>query len=206
MIILVVKTAIIEFAVKFLILLILSLAVYLFKKYRDKKKKIKPSQANLRETNEFDKPLYNPKIEKNNNGVEQPEPPAREPVVIKIGRNLNCDIVVAQTHDDVSRNHATITVEYANKNSVLSGATPLYDGEELGVRYFFEDTSSLGSFINGNKISKTAKQIYPNDQINLGYTYALNWDEIERLAPSSPSFQNVQNIQNIQRKTEIKKY
>ena len=81
------------------------------------------------------------------------------PQKITIGRNRYCDIKVDDQYQDVSRNHATIT-----------------KGESL----VFEDNSSFGSFVNGQKVHHAQAPINQNDHIRLGYKYLLSWNEISK--------------------------
>ena len=86
------------------------------------------------------------------------------PVKITIGRNRSCHICVDEKYEDVSRHHATITIEFHSN----------------APSFILEDKSTYGSFINGEKISNSHKQIYQNDQIRLGYKFLLSWNEINR--------------------------
>ncbi|MDR2971633.1 MAG: FHA domain-containing protein [Bacteroidales bacterium] len=89
---------------------------------------------------------------------------------ILIGRGDDCDIIVPEEFDDVSRNHASIYKE----------------NEKL----VFEEHSSNGSYINDKKVHETKQFINKKDVIKLGENYIINRDEIFRYFPEqefSPS-------------------
>jgi uncharacterized membrane protein YhaH (DUF805 family) len=95
--------------------------------------------------------------------ASQPFPPMQ----ITIGRSYNCNIVVNERYDDVSRNHATI----------------LFEGSSLVL----EDNSNNGSYINGQKLHHSRRTIRQNDQIRLGRNYLLSWNEINHFFPNTGS-------------------
>ncbi|GHU12585.1 hypothetical protein FACS1894161_1140 [Spirochaetia bacterium] len=83
---------------------------------------------------------------------------------ISIGRG-NCDIIIP--HPKVSQHHADIRIE------VQSGHT----------RYVFQDRSTNGTVVDGNKIHNTEIEIYPqtNPVILLAGTAELQWDAVEEI-------------------------
>jgi uncharacterized membrane protein YhaH (DUF805 family) len=81
-------------------------------------------------------------------------------ISINIGRDSSCDIRVDDRFEDVSRHHATITEE--------SGAL------------IFEDRSSNGSSVNGQRLHHSRKVIQNGDRIILGANCILSWNDINR--------------------------
>ena len=94
---------------------------------------------------------------------------------ISLGRDDSCDIHVDISFEDVSRVHASIFL----KDNLL----------------VFEDNSSNGSYVNEQKVHQEKKNVSRKDQIKLGESYIVSWDEI---APFFPDF-------FLQTKTSIRK-
>lgn len=80
---------------------------------------------------------------------------------ITIGRGRECDIRLDDSTDMVSRRQAVITVS-------LTGKMEIYD------------TSSNGTFVNGEKVEKpNGKPIKRGDQINFAHVVDLDWDQVK---------------------------
>lgn len=86
---------------------------------------------------------------------------------ISIGRDRSCDIFTSDQYSDVSRNHADIFLD--------------------GSRLILEDHSSNGTYINGQKINHTNREIRVGDNIQLGRNYTLSWNEVSRFFPGIPT-------------------
>lgn len=83
--------------------------------------------------------------------------------MIRIGRGVDCDIIVDDRYASVSRHHAIIYRE--------------------GNGYVFVDDSSNGTLINNQRIHHGKQYVYQGDQIVLGRDYLLNWSEIRKFFP-----------------------
>lgn len=83
--------------------------------------------------------------------------------MIRIGRGVDCDIVVNDRYASVSRHHAVIYKE--------------------GNGFVFVDNSSNGTYINNRCVHRGKQYISPGDQIVLGTDYQLNWSEIRKFFP-----------------------
>ena len=77
---------------------------------------------------------------------------------INLGRDDSCDIQVDNSYEDVSRVHASI---FLNDKMLV-----------------FEDSSSNGSYVNEQKVHHEKKNLKRNDQIKLGESCIVSWDEI----------------------------
>jgi pSer/pThr/pTyr-binding forkhead associated (FHA) protein len=84
---------------------------------------------------------------------------------IRIGRHKSCDIRVNDEYDDVSSNHGIIFM----------------DGHNL----IFEDDSTNGSSVNGDRVHHAQRIIRLNDKIILGKSYTVSWSDINRFFPSN---------------------
>lgn len=80
---------------------------------------------------------------------------------ITVGRGNDCDIVILDDTDNVSRHHLVITFNLLGKMKV-------------------SDTSSNGTFINGNRMLKGASiPVSTQDKIRLGRSIELDWNQIK---------------------------
>ncbi len=80
---------------------------------------------------------------------------------IMIGRALDCDIVIPDATDNVSRHHAVISFDFFGRMKL-------------------SDTSSNGTLINGLKMLKGASiPVTQNDKIQLGNSWVLDWNLVE---------------------------
>lgn len=80
---------------------------------------------------------------------------------IIIGRGVDCDVVIPDEKDNVSRHHAVISFSFMGKMNI-------------------SDTSSNGTFINGNRMLKgTTMPITKNDEVRFGDSWVLDWNLIE---------------------------
>lgn len=76
---------------------------------------------------------------------------------ILVGRGNDCDIVIPDDKDNVSRHHMIITFSLFGKMTI-------------------SDTSSNGTFINGKRILKgTSIPVTENDRIRLGDNWNFDW-------------------------------
>ncbi|MBO7476830.1 MAG: FHA domain-containing protein [Salinivirgaceae bacterium] len=80
---------------------------------------------------------------------------------ISIGRNPDNDIVVDSGFNTVSGHHATIT--------------------RSGDNYVFEDHSTNGSYVNGQKVHNTTITLRHGDNIRLSNNFLLDWRQIDAL-------------------------
>ena len=80
---------------------------------------------------------------------------------IVIGRANDCDIVIPDEHDNVSRHHAVISFSFFGRMTL-------------------SDTSSNGTFINGTRMLKGASvPVTRNDKIQLGGAWIFDWNLVE---------------------------
>lgn len=80
---------------------------------------------------------------------------------LSIGRAPECDVQVSDDSERVSRRHAIITFSPMGKMTIY-------------------DTSSNGTFVNGEKIKKpNGVPVKRGDQINFGHAVDLDWDTIQ---------------------------
>ena len=80
---------------------------------------------------------------------------------ITVGRGNDCDIVIVDESDNVSRHHMVITFNFFGKMKV-------------------SDTSSNGTSINGTRMLKgTSIPVSREDRIRLGRNIELNWDLVK---------------------------
>ncbi len=79
---------------------------------------------------------------------------------ISIGRGKDCDVVINDPYESISRRHLVLSFNLR--------------GEILA-----HDTSSNGTFINGEKMKKgVPRKVTRNDKILLGNGIELNWDSV----------------------------
>lgn len=80
---------------------------------------------------------------------------------IIIGRGIDCDIVIPDEKDNVSRHHLVITFNLLGKMKV-------------------SDTSANGTYINGNRMLKGASiPVTKDDKIRLGDNWILDWNLVK---------------------------
>ncbi len=80
---------------------------------------------------------------------------------ITIGRSNDCDVVIFDETDNVSRKHLVISFDFFGKMRV-------------------SDTSSNGTFINGVRMIKGASiPVTRNDKIRLGSSIDLDWSMVQ---------------------------
>lgn len=80
---------------------------------------------------------------------------------VVIGRGRECDIVLADTTDVVSRRQAVIAFTFWGKMTLY-------------------DTSSNGTFVNGQRLAKQeAKVVSRKDSINFGRVWDLDWEAVK---------------------------
>lgn len=80
---------------------------------------------------------------------------------IIVGRGLDCDIVIPDERDNVSRHHLVISFNLLGKMTI-------------------SDTSSNGTFINEKKMLKgTSIPVTRNDKIRLGDRWGLDWSLVK---------------------------
>lgn len=80
---------------------------------------------------------------------------------ILVGRGNDCDIVIPDEKDNVSRHHMVITFSLFGKMTI-------------------SDTSSNGTFINGKRMLKgTSIPVTVNDRIRLGDNWDFDWKQVE---------------------------
>ncbi|MBO7476831.1 MAG: FHA domain-containing protein [Salinivirgaceae bacterium] len=78
---------------------------------------------------------------------------------ISIGRNPDNDIVVDSNFNTVSGHHATIT--------------------RSGDNYVFEDHSTNGSYVNGQRVHNTTVILRHGDNVRLSNNFLLDWRQID---------------------------
>lgn len=80
---------------------------------------------------------------------------------IIIGRGNDCDIVIPDNKDNVSRHHMVITIDFLGKMKI-------------------SDTSSNGTFINGIRMLKGATlPVKRSDNIRLGAEWNFDWSTLQ---------------------------
>lgn len=80
---------------------------------------------------------------------------------IVIGRGNDCDIVIPDERDNVSRHHAVISFDFFGRMTL-------------------SDTSSNGTLINGTRMLKGASvPVTRNDKIQLGGAWMFDWNLVE---------------------------
>lgn len=80
---------------------------------------------------------------------------------IIVGRGNDCDIVIPDDKDNVSRHHLVLSFNILGKVTV-------------------SDTSSNGTFINGTRMIKGASvPVSKNDEIRLGDSWKLDWSLVK---------------------------
>lgn len=81
--------------------------------------------------------------------------------VFTIGRDANCDIIIPDTTDVVSRLHATLRVD--------------------GSKIFLTDQSLNGTYVNGLKMSSNVEiPVSRKDVVSFAHVYDLDWNLIPR--------------------------
>ncbi len=96
---------------------------------------------------------------------------------IKVGRDKNCDVVISDIYNEVSRTHAIIEV----RNN----------------QYYITDYSTNGTFVNGMEIQNNiSTPINDGDRISLAQECVVSWYDIINLLP-------LQNIADSKRETEV---
>lgn len=79
---------------------------------------------------------------------------------ITVGRGNDCDIVIDDNTDKVSRHHLVISVDFMGRMTV-------------------SDTSSNGTFLNGNRMLKgTSMPVTRKDTIRLGDVWEFDWNTV----------------------------
>lgn len=79
-----------------------------------------------------------------------------------IGRDLNCDIVINDTTDVISRRHALLNVTSSGKMTVI-------------------DQSSNGTYVNGIRISSNVPvPVTRKDTVSLAHVAKLDWNRVPR--------------------------
>lgn len=79
-----------------------------------------------------------------------------------IGRDLNCDIVINDTTDVISRRHALLNVTSSGKMTII-------------------DQSSNGTYVNGIRISQNVPvPITRKDTISLAHVAKLDWNRVPK--------------------------
>lgn len=84
---------------------------------------------------------------------------------VTIGRDPANTIKVDESFDTVSNEHASLFLD---------------GNDEL----IYEDHSSNGTVINGQKIQNTRVHIFPGDDIRLANVYTLDWADLRRFFPT----------------------
>lgn len=80
---------------------------------------------------------------------------------VVIGRSRECDVVLADTTDVVSRKQAVIVFTFWGKMTLY-------------------DTSSNGTFVNGQRLAKQeAKVVTRKDTVNFGHVWDLDWSAVK---------------------------
>lgn len=80
---------------------------------------------------------------------------------ITVGRGVDCDIIIADETDNVSRHHLVITFD-------------------LFGRMKISDTSSNGTFINDTRMLKGASiPVTTKDKIRLGKSWEFDWSQVK---------------------------
>lgn len=79
-----------------------------------------------------------------------------------IGRDLNCDIIINDSTDVISRRHALLNVTPSGKMTII-------------------DQSSNGTYVNGIRISQNVPvPVTRKDIVSLAHVAKLDWDQIPR--------------------------
>lgn len=79
-----------------------------------------------------------------------------------IGRDLNCDIVINDSTDVISRRHALLNVTSSGKMTII-------------------DQSSNGTYVNGIRISQNVPvPVTRKDIISLAHVAKLDWNQVPR--------------------------
>ncbi len=79
-----------------------------------------------------------------------------------IGRDLNCDIVINDSTDVISRRHALLNVTSSGKMTII-------------------DQSSNGTYVNGIRISPNVPvPVTRKDIVSLAHVAKLNWNQIPK--------------------------
>lgn len=79
-----------------------------------------------------------------------------------IGRDLNCDIIINDSTDVISRRHALLNVTSSGKMTII-------------------DQSSNGTYVNGIRISQNVPvPVTRKDIISLAHVAKLDWDQVPK--------------------------
>jgi len=80
---------------------------------------------------------------------------------VVIGRGRECNVVLADTTDVVSRRQAVIVFSFLGKMTLY-------------------DTSSNGTFVNGQRLAKQeGKVVTRNDKVNFAHVWDLDWSAVK---------------------------
>lgn len=80
---------------------------------------------------------------------------------INVGRSIDCDIIIPDESDTVSRQHMVIKFNPFGKMTI-------------------SDKSSNGTFVNGKRITKGASiPVTRNDEVRLGKDWVLDWNLVK---------------------------
>lgn len=79
---------------------------------------------------------------------------------ITIGRNNTCDVVIADSSDLVSRKQAVLDCYFWG-------------------RMIIHDTSSNGTFVNGQRINNKGTRVKRNDKVTFAQIAKLNWADVK---------------------------
>lgn len=119
-----------------------------------------------------------------NNSMQAVNGQAKGPV-IRVGRGVDCDVIVDDRYVNVSRYHAMIFRE--------------------GSLLVLADNSTNGTYINNQRVQHSRQYIRPGDKILLGGNYPLHWSEIQKFFPDmgcATRFSEVPPVQGPQRPAE----
>lgn len=79
-----------------------------------------------------------------------------------IGRDLNCDIVINDSTDVISRRHALLNVTPSGKMTII-------------------DQSSNGTYVNGIRISQNVPvPVTRKDIVSLAHVAKLDWNQVPK--------------------------
>lgn len=80
---------------------------------------------------------------------------------VTIGRGIDCDVVIPDDSDKVSRHHLVISFNFFGKKTL-------------------SDTSSNGTYLNGNRMLKGASvPVTRKDEIRLGEEWCFDWSLVK---------------------------
>ena len=79
-----------------------------------------------------------------------------------IGRDLNCDIVINDSTDVISRRHALLNITPSGKMTII-------------------DQSSNGTYVNGIRISQNVPvPVTRKDIVSLAHVAKLDWNQVPK--------------------------